>query len=104
MLKVREKNFAKNFVKVYKTYYFYITILNKVARPYKRQYENPERLQNQSGFSLFRTLFHKNGKKTPCGCKFLFYRLQKWLKARKEVLLLSLIFFCFSFKIWKKFI
>ena len=59
MLKVREKNFAKNFVKVYKTYYFYITILNKVARPYKRQYENPERLQNQSGFSLFTTLFHK---------------------------------------------
>ena len=58
MLKVREKNFAKNFVKVYKTYYFYITILNKVARPYKRQYENPEGSQDQSGFSLFRANFY----------------------------------------------
>ena len=55
-------------------------------------------------FHFLRPFFIKNGKKTPCGCKFLFYRLQKWLKARKEVLLLSLIFFCFSFKIWKKFI
>ena len=39
-------------------------------------------------FHFLRPLFIKNSKKTPCGCKFLFYRLQKWLKARKEVLLL----------------
>ncbi len=55
-------------------------------------------------FHFLIPFFIKNSKKTPCGCKFLFYRLQKWLKARKEVLQLSLIFFCFSFKIWKKFI
>ena len=60
--------------------------------------ENPEGSQDQSGFSLFTTFFLKNSKKTPCGCKFLFYRLQKWLKARKEVLLLILIFLGYSFK------
>ena len=48
--------------------------------------------------------FLKKSKKTPCGCKFLFYRLQKWLKARKEVLLIILIVFSFSFKNKKKFI
>ena len=64
----------------------------------------PEGRKINRDFHFLRPFFVKNSKKTPCGCKFLFYRLQKWLKARKEVLQLSLIFFCFSFKIWKKFI
>ena len=53
-------------------------------------------------FHFLRLFFNKNSKKTPRGCKFLFYRLQKWLKARKEVLLISLIFFGYSFKCSKK--
>ena len=32
-IKVREKNYVKNIVKIAKTYYFYITIRNEVARP-----------------------------------------------------------------------
>ena len=59
----------------------------------------PEGRKINRDFHFLCPFFIKNSKKTPCGCKFLFYRLQKWLKARKEVLLLSLIFFCFSFKI-----
>ena len=54
-------------------------------------------------FHFLGPIFIKNGKKTPCGCKFLFYRLQKWLKARKEVLLTILIFPSYSFKNYKKF-
>ena len=48
----------------------------------------PEGRKINRDFHFLRPLFHKNSKKTPCGCKFLFYRLQKWLKARKEVLLI----------------
>ena len=50
--------------------------------------ENPGGSQDQSGFSLYKAVFEKKCNKTPCGCNFLFYRLLKWLKARKEVLLL----------------
>ena len=46
----------------------------------------PEGRKINRDFHFLRPLFHKNSKKTPRGCKFLFYRLQKWLKARKEVL------------------
>ena len=48
----------------------------------------PEGRKINRDFHFLRPLFHQNSKKTPCGCKFLFYSLQKWLKARKEVLLL----------------
>ena len=48
----------------------------------------PEGRKINRDFHFLRLFFNKNSKKTPCGCKFLFYRLQKWLKARKEVLLL----------------
>ena len=48
----------------------------------------PEGRKINRDFHFLRPLLIKNSKKTPCGCKFLFYRLQKWLKARKEVLLL----------------
>ena len=53
----------------------------------------PEGRKISRDFHFLRLFFYdsfsdKNSKKTPCGCKFLFYRLQKWLKARKEVLLL----------------
>ena len=48
----------------------------------------PEGRKINRDFHFLRPLFHQNSKKTPCGCKFLFYRLQKWLKARKEVLLI----------------
>ena len=62
----------------------------------------PEGRKINRDFHFLRVFFNKNSKKTPGGCKFLFYRLQKWLKARKEVLLLSLIFFGYSFKCSKK--
>ena len=58
----------------------------------------PEGRKINRDFHFLRTLFNKKSKKTPRGCKFLFYRLQKWLKARKEVLLLILIIFSFCFK------
>ena len=48
----------------------------------------PEGRKINRDFHFLRPLFHKNSKKTPRGCNFLFYRLQKWLKARKEVLLI----------------
>ena len=64
----------------------------------------PEGRKINRDFHFLRPLFIKNSKKTPCGCKFLFYRLQKWLKARKEVLPIILIIFSFSFKNKKKFI
>ena len=63
----------------------------------------PEGRKINRDFHFLRPLFIKNSKKTPCGCKFLFYRLQKWLKARKEVLLIILIFFSYSFKNYRKF-
>ena len=63
----------------------------------------PEGRKINRDFHFLRLFFNKNSKKTPCGCKFLFYRLQKWLKARKEVLLLILIFLSYSFKNYKKF-
>jgi len=63
----------------------------------------PEGRKINRDFHFLRLFFNKNSKKTPSGCKFLFYRLQKWLKARKEVLLISLIFFGYSFKNYKKF-
>ena len=63
----------------------------------------PEGRKINRDFHFLRLFFIKNSKKTPCGCKFLFYRLQKWLKARKEVLLLILIFFSYSFKNYRKF-
>ena len=51
--------------------------------------ENPEGSQDQSGFSLYITFFlKKNAKRLPVAVIFCFIALLKWLKARKEVLLL----------------
>ena len=62
----------------------------------------PEGRKINRDFHFLRPLFIKNSKKTPCGCKFLFYRLQKWLKARKEVLYIILINQGYFFEIRKK--
>ena len=64
----------------------------------------PEGRKINRDFHFLQGFYSKKSKKTPRGCKFLFYRLKKWLKALKEVLTLILILFCFSFKNKKKFI
>ena len=64
----------------------------------------PEGRKINRDFHFLEGFLLKKSTKTPRGCKFLFYRLQKWLKARKEVLSIILIIFSFSFKNKKKFI
>jgi len=48
----------------------------------------PEGRKINRDFHFIRLFFSKKNKKTPCGCNFCFIALLKWLKARKEVLIL----------------
>ena len=52
----------------------------------------PEGRKINRDFHFIKLFLKKKCNKTPCGCNFLFYRLLKWLKARKEV---SLLFYSF---------
>ena len=51
----------------------------------------PEGRKINRDFHFLQGFYSKKSKKTPRGCKFLFYRLYKWLKARKGVLSIILI-------------
>jgi len=61
----------------------------------------PKGSQDQSGFSLYRTLFIKKSKKTPCGCNFCFIVFWSGSKhERKSYSYFSVLSFIFI--IWAK--